>query len=159
MDLSLDLLDLAQLARAYAATFDDRVLRRLRQAGFEVRLSDGYVIQHLVDGPCPVGALAERLEVSQQAASKRIRDLEARGLVERAPSGDARVRAVQLSARGRACLGLSRRVRRAMDASIRRTVGAADAAAARRALARAIERLGGAERVRGRRLLDEGSRG
>ena len=40
-----------------------------------------------------IGALAERLEVTQQAASKSVADLERRGYVERTPDpDDARAR-------------------------------------------------------------------
>jgi hypothetical protein len=36
----------------------------------DLRFADGFVFQQLVPGPLPIGALARRLGVSQQAASK-----------------------------------------------------------------------------------------
>ena len=67
----------------------------------DLRFADGVVFQHLVPGPIAIGALAERLGVTQQAASKAVADLERRGYVERAAgAADGRVRHVSLTARG-----------------------------------------------------------
>jgi DNA-binding transcriptional LysR family regulator len=51
-----------------------------RRGGRRSRASaDGVVLQHLVPGPQTIGEPAERLGVSQQAASKSIAVLEALG--------------------------------------------------------------------------------
>lgn len=43
------------------------------------------VFQHVLAGPLSISALAERMGVAQQAASKAVADLERRGLLRRAP--------------------------------------------------------------------------
>jgi len=59
------------------------------------------VFQHLVPGALPVGELARRMAVSQQAASKAAAELERFGYLERTPDpGDARVRRLALSGGG-----------------------------------------------------------
>src|SRR5688500_13645873 len=98
----------------------DEVQRRIAADGMDdLRFADGVVFQHLVPGPLPIGALSERLGVSQQAASKAVADLERRGYVERAADpGDARVRRVSLSARGRAAIEAGRRHRAALESEL-----------------------------------------
>jgi hypothetical protein len=55
----------------------------------------------LMPWPRTIGSLAERLGVSQQAASKAVADLERRGCVRReADPADGRARRVALTARG-----------------------------------------------------------
>ncbi len=126
-------LDLGLAATLAGAAVNDDVLARLRDAGFAgLRLSHGYFFQHLVTGPQPVGTLAERLAVTQQAVSKTAGELERLGYVERTRDpGDARVRRVGLTARGRAAVGAARAARREVDAELRARLGAArvDAAA------------------------------
>lgn len=91
----------------------EEIRRRLSSDGFgDLRFADGFVFQHLVEGPVTIGALAGRLEVTQQAASKAVADLERRGYVaRRADPGDARARLVALTARGEAAIEGVRRVR------------------------------------------------
>jgi hypothetical protein len=61
-------LDLGLAATLAGAAVNDDVLARLHDAGFDgLRLSHGYFVQHLVGGPQPVGALAARMAVTQQA--------------------------------------------------------------------------------------------
>ena len=68
----------------------------------DLRFADGFVFQHLVAGPVTIGALAERLDVTQQAASKSVADLERRGYVERAAGPGRRARAPGRADRARA---------------------------------------------------------
>ena len=95
----------------------ERTMQKLRESGFEdLRESDGYVFQHLVVGPIAVTDLASRLGVTQQAASKNVADLEARGYVVRRSAGhDARVRLVALSDRGTRVVKTTRAVRAALE--------------------------------------------
>ena len=73
-------LSLAALFAGWALA--DEVQRRLATDGFDdLRFADGFVFQHLVAGPVTVGVLAERLGVTQQAASKSAADLARRGYV------------------------------------------------------------------------------
>ena len=62
---------LASLVGGWAMAHE--VQRRLADDGLDdVRFADGVVFQHLVEGPLTIGALAERLGVTQQAA-RRVR--------------------------------------------------------------------------------------
>ena len=77
----------------------DEVQRRIAADGLDdLRMADGVVFQHLVPGPQPIGELAARLGVSQQAASKSVADLERRGYVRReADPADGRARRAALT--------------------------------------------------------------
>jgi len=83
------------------AVAEDRA-RWLLDAGFyEVRTTDWPILRLLQAGPLPVGALAEPLEITQQATSKAITALQQRGYAARTSSpDDARQRLVQLTSDG-----------------------------------------------------------
>jgi DNA-binding MarR family transcriptional regulator len=154
--LDLQALDLATLARFYAAAFDDQVLTTLTRGGFpSLRMSDGFVVQHLLKGPHSVTELAGLLEVSQQAVSKRLAELETLGLLERLAGRDGRVKRVQLSKRGEACVQASRAQRAKLEKVVRAKVGHRAVDEARRSLVRALEALGAGEPVRHRRVVPE----
>jgi DNA-binding MarR family transcriptional regulator len=151
---SVDLdLPLASLFAGWAMA--DELQRRLAAAGMEdLRFADGFVFQHLVEGPRSVSSLAERLEVTQQAASKAVADLERRGYVSRtADPDDARAKHVALTARGRAAIEAGREQRAAIEAELAERLGARRVAAARRVLNDALGDLGADAPVRGRRIL------
>ena len=75
-------LSLAALFTGWALA--DEVQRRLVVDGFaDTRFADGVVFQHLVAGPVTISALADRLGVTQQAASKTVADLWIRRYVSR----------------------------------------------------------------------------
>jgi DNA-binding MarR family transcriptional regulator len=145
-------LSLASLFAGWAMA--DEIQRRLAAAGFDdVRFNDGVVNQHLVARPLTIGALAERLGVSQQAASKSVADLERRGYVERAPDpDDARARLVGLTERGRAVIAAAREQRAALGAELAERLGERRTENARRLLLDVVADLGGAAAVRGRRV-------
>src|SRR6476661_8916638 len=86
------------------------ILDRIEAAGFEgVKPSHGYVIQRLVEDEPTITALAESLGMTQQGASKQVRDLELLGYVERvAVPGDQRSRRVRLTAAGAGVLDAGR---------------------------------------------------
>src|SRR5204863_3802125 len=92
-------LDLGYLAQFVGAAFASAVQERLAAEGFDgLRFSHGYLVQHLVEGERTIGELAERLEVTQQAVSKTVAELEGLGYLERlADAADARVRRVRLT--------------------------------------------------------------
>jgi DNA-binding MarR family transcriptional regulator len=126
----------------------DEVLRRLHARGFQdVRTSHGFVLQHLVLGPLPVGALARRMDVSQQAASKVSGELERHGYLVRAP--DPRVRRIGLSPRGEAVVATGREVRAELAGELAERVGAARLEATQLEV---LDAVGGAEAVRERRV-------
>jgi DNA-binding MarR family transcriptional regulator len=147
-------LDLGHLALFVGYAFSDAVMAALATAGFDdLRFSHGFVIQHLVDEPRTIGALAERMEVTQQGASKVVAELEELGYVERvADPDDARVRHVQLSARGREAVTATRKARERLGRKLAGKCGEVATAECRRVLACALEQLGGAEAVRRRRV-------
>ena len=151
-DLSAADLPLTALFAGWAMA--DEVQRRIAADGMgDLRFADGFVFQHLVPGPLAIGALGERMGVTQQAASKAVADLERRGYVERvAGAEDARVRSVSLTDRGRAAIEAGRRHRAALEAELAERLGPRRVEAARRLLAEAGEALGADAAVRGRRV-------
>jgi DNA-binding MarR family transcriptional regulator len=145
-------LPLAALFAGWAMA--DEVQRRIAADGMgDLRFADGFVFQHLVPGPLPIGALAERMAVTQQAASKAVADLERRGYVQRSASeDDARVRSVRLTERGRAAIEAGRRHRAALERELAGRLGPRRVEGARRVLAEAGAALGADAAVRGRRV-------
>ena len=150
MDLDLPL---ASLFAGWAMA--DELSRRLAAGGMDdLRFADGVLFQHLVEGPRTIGSLAERLEVTQQAVSKSVADLERRGYVTRAPDpDDARARRVALTDRGDAAIEAGRRHRAAIEAELGARLGGRRVAGARRLLNEVVAALGADAPVRGRRVL------
>jgi DNA-binding MarR family transcriptional regulator len=136
------------------AVLNDELLRRVRAAGFaELRTSHGFLFQHLGPGPIPVGALARRMGVSQQAASKAAAELERLGYLARsADPVDGRIRRIGLSARGEAAIQAGREARAALAAELAGRVGEERLEAMRTALVDVLDAAGGFEAVRGRRV-------
>src|SRR5262245_5568784 len=122
----------------------DRTMQELWQAGFDdLRESDGYVFQHLVPGPIAVTELATRLGVTQQAASKSVADLEARGYVaRRSAPDDARYRLVGLSDRGTRVIKKTRAIRVALEKELLAPLATKDARSFTNVLAAMAESLG-----------------
>jgi DNA-binding MarR family transcriptional regulator len=148
-------LDLGYLALFVGHAVNAAVQDALAGRGHgDLRTSHGFVFQHLVAGARTIGELAERMAVTQQAASKTVAELEGLGYVERtADAGDARVRRIALSARGRAAIAAGRKARAALERRLEARCGAAAIAAARRTLVAALDELGGADAVRARRVV------
>jgi DNA-binding MarR family transcriptional regulator len=149
-------LSLAALFAGYA--LNDEVQRRLHEAGFEgLRFSHGFLVQHLVEGGRSVGELAELMDVTQQAVSKTVRELEERGYLERhAPAGDARVRVVTLSARGRSALEAARAARSEVVAELRESLGPRRVDAATAVLREVLRATGALPAIRRRRVRPPG---
>jgi DNA-binding MarR family transcriptional regulator len=147
-------LDLVLAALFAGLALNERVTERIHAAGFpDLRFSHGFVFQHLVPGPLPVGELARRMDVSQQAASKAAAELERLGYLERVPEpADARVRRLALSERGVAAVAAGRAARAAVAAEVEAGLGPRRAKALRGALLDVLDAAGGLEAVRGRRV-------
>ncbi len=145
-------LDLPTLVSLGADGVVDELLARMAADGFVgVRPSHGYVIQRLVEEEPTITGLAASLGMTQQGASKHVRELEGLGFVERvAVAGDARARRVRLTEHGRAALASGRAARAALEAEVAAEVGADDVATARRVLAALVERVGLGDAVRAR---------
>jgi DNA-binding MarR family transcriptional regulator len=146
--------DLSLAALFAGWSLADEVARRIAAEGFDdVRFADGVVFQHLVAGPQGIGALAERLGVSQQAASKAVADLERRGYVERvADAADGRARRAALTARGEAAIESGRRHRATLAGELAERHGVDRVEAARALLLDVLGDLGGDAAMRGRRV-------
>ena len=143
-------LSLASLFAGWALA--DELQATLAADGFEdSRFADGVVFQHLVGGPLTISALAERLGVTQQAASKSVADLEKRGYVAReADPGDARARQVVLAERGQAVIEAARKHRAAVERRLHKALGADRVEAARLVLVEVIDHLGASPSLRTR---------
>ncbi len=148
-------LDLGHLSLFVGHALAEAVLGEVAAAGHAgLRVSHGYVFQHLIGAARTVGELGERLQVSQQAASKVIAELESLGYVERtADAGDGRVRRVQLTDRGEQAVAAARAARSAIDRRLARRCGADALETTRQTLARVLDELGGTDAVRHRRVV------
>ncbi|WP_432949559.1 MarR family winged helix-turn-helix transcriptional regulator [Kribbella sp. CA-253562] len=143
-------LSLASLFAGWALA--DELQARLAADGFgDARFADGVVFQHLVGGPVTISVLAERLGVTQQAASKSVADLEKRGYLAReADPADARARNVVLTQRGQAVIAAARKHRAAVERQLRKALGADRVEAARVLLVEVIDHLGASPSLRTR---------
>lgn len=154
-------MDLAELDLGYLGAFvglawAEAVERALTEAGLSgLRAAHGFLVQHLVEGERTIGELAERLEVTPQAASKAVNELVALGYVSRTiDAGDARIRRVALSETGWKAVETTRRARAEVEARVAEALGAGALSATKAGLLRALEALGAVERIRGRRVRD-----
>ena len=157
--LSLAELDLGLLALFVGQELNERVQREIHAAGFAgLRISHGYVFQHLIAGERSVGELSRLLGVSQQAVSKVVRELSELGYLQTLSSEDARVRKLALSARGRAAVDCSRKARKALEAKLLSDVSPRRVAHTRALLTHMLTRLGGAPAVETRRVREPDAR-
>jgi DNA-binding MarR family transcriptional regulator len=147
-------LDLGLAALFAGQAIADAVRARLEARGFTgLRFSHGFLVQRLVDDEQSIAALAAALEVTQQAVSKTVSELERLGYVRRrADPRDARVRLVALSDRGRAAVAAAREERAAVEAELREKLGPRRVAAATRVLREALDLHGASAAVRTRRV-------
>jgi len=149
-------LSLAALFAGYA--LNDEVRRRLEVRGFAgLRFSHGFLVQRIVEGEQPIAALAAALEVTQQAVSKTVAELERLGYVRRRPAPhDARVRLVGLTGRGREAVEAAREERAAVVAELRERLGPRRVDAAARVLREVLDMYGASGAVRARRVRPPG---
>jgi DNA-binding MarR family transcriptional regulator len=147
-------LDLSLLALFAGWAMTETVRRRMAENGFpEVRFNDGVVIQHLLTEPLSISALAQRMGVTQQAASKTVADMDRRGLLARHRSDtDARVTLIDLTDHARAAVDAARTHRAALDAELTADLGEARIAETRAALTAILSRLDADQSIRNRRV-------
>ncbi|MEU7790069.1 MarR family transcriptional regulator [Amycolatopsis sp. NPDC049159] len=147
-------LDLSLTALFAGWAMTDEVQRRLAGQGFgDLRFNDGVVIQHVLAAPLSITALAERMGVTQQAASKAVADLERRGLLRREPDpADARTKLLHLTEHAVAAVEATRVLRQELQEELVAEYGAGRVEAARALLASVIGRFGGDDAIRGRRV-------
>jgi DNA-binding MarR family transcriptional regulator len=148
-------LDLAYLGYFLGLRVNDLVMKEAWKAGFQgVRESHGFVVQHLIESERTISELAKRMEVTQQAASKITAELVGLGIVEMTPAEDRRAKSVRLTKRGWECVELGRRTRARIEKKLMDTRGKRNYEKAKMVLLSCLERLGGVERVRGRRIRE-----
>lgn len=150
-------LGLGYLGQFLGQRINELVLASCKKRGFpEMRISHGYVIQHLVETNRPVARtgseLARRMGVTQQAASKAIGELVRLGVVEVKRAADRRAKEVRLSVRGWEGVQCARSVRARLEAKLARHVGERRYSDARKTLRACLELAGGVERIRARRV-------
>jgi DNA-binding MarR family transcriptional regulator len=147
-------LDLSLLSLFAGWAMADELRRRLATDGLgDLRFNDGVVIQHVVAGPLSITELAERMGVTQQAASKAVADLERRGLLTREPApGDARAKLLVLTERATAAVEGARVRRASLEAELVAEFGAARVADARELLAAILTRFDADDAIRRRRV-------
>lgn len=152
MSVPDDLLDFAVVAQLAGLALTDHTLERLHARGHTpLRVSHGYLFQHLINGPVPISELAQRLGVTQQAVSKTVAELSIAGYVQRMPDAmDGRVRRVELTERGRAAVRDAREVRAELVGELAEKLGADRVESARRTLLEALDLAGGTDAVRHR---------
>ncbi|GAA3546226.1 MarR family winged helix-turn-helix transcriptional regulator [Kribbella ginsengisoli] len=145
-------LSLASLFTGWALA--DELQRRLAVDGFEdSRFADGVVFQHLVTAPVTISTLADLLGVTQQAASKSVADLQARGYLSRAADPtDARAKLVTLTPRGQAIIAAARKHRAAIDRELQKALGPDRVESARQLLIDALHHLNATPALQSRRV-------
>ena len=145
MEIDPATLDVPVLVSLAAGSLQERARAWLAEDGSSgVRPSHGFVFQHLLEGSPTIGELAAALGVTQQAASKVVRELEGLGHVERRPDeSDHRVRRVALTGTGRSVVDRSRGHRAALEASLVERHGHRAVDTARAVLVSVLELTGG----------------
>jgi DNA-binding MarR family transcriptional regulator len=145
--------DLAILIAASYRVVTDRLQQAMAKAGLEdMRPAFGYVIRALANGQLSVSELARVLDVTKQAASQTVDEMERAGFVERRPSSsDRRMKALALTAKGRRVRATALRTSAAMEAELAATLGARTVKQARRALVAFVEAHGDLEHLAAQR--------
>jgi DNA-binding MarR family transcriptional regulator len=146
-------IDLLQLALFAGMAANQAVRERLEKRGFVgLRDSHGFVIQHLLREPQSIGELAGHLGITQQAVSKTVAEMARNGYVQDAPSDDARVRKIRLSARGKSVVETTRKYRKDLEAELAQHAGKDAYAQAKSVLLSALDRLNALEPIRHRKV-------
>jgi DNA-binding MarR family transcriptional regulator len=96
-------MDLATLMFISYRAMDDRVVRAMREAGYDITVAQARLAQRIADGGSRLTDLAESAQVTKQTASLLVAALEREGIVERVPDpDDGRARLIRFTDRGRA---------------------------------------------------------
>ena len=96
-------MDLATLMFVSYRAMDERVVRAVRDAGYDVTPAQARLAQRIADDGSRLTDLAESAQVTKQTASLLVAALEREGIVERGPDPeDGRARLIRLTERGRA---------------------------------------------------------
>lgn len=151
----LEQLDLPYLALFLGQRVNELVVGRLVRAGFRnVRESHGYVVQHLIEGERSITDLAQRMGVTQQAASKTIAEMVRMGVLEAETAEDRRAKVIRISKRGWESIRCSRRARAQIDHRLRKVVGLESYERIKMDLIACLWALGGAQSIQSRRVRE-----
>jgi DNA-binding MarR family transcriptional regulator len=146
-------LDLGYVALFVGLRINELVVAHMAAEGFgDVRESHGYLIQHLIEQERSITELADRMEVTQQAASKAVAELLRLGVLEATDAADRRTKRIRLSARGWRSVKLARQKRRQIEKRLVKAVGASKYEEGKKILLRCLGELGGIERIRSRQI-------
>lgn len=147
-------LDLGYLGLFLGLRINELVVESLASAGFrKAKQSHGYVVQHLIERDRTITELANRMEVTQQAASKMVAEMVEIGILESVVAEDRRARRIRLSRRGWQSVRLARKARRRVEARLIARTGVAYGEA-RRTLLECLTELGGLRRIESRRVRE-----
>ncbi|HUI77756.1 MAG TPA: MarR family transcriptional regulator [Bryobacteraceae bacterium] len=147
-------LDLGYLGLFLGLRINELVAQRLASAGFgKVKQSHGYVVQHLIERDRTITELANRMEVTQQAASKVVGEMLKLGILESVDTEDRRARQIRLSRRGWQSVRLVRKARRQIETRLIAKTGS-DYTKAKGILLECLAELGGLERIESRRIRE-----
>ena len=146
-------LDLAYLGLFLGLRVNELVTERMAGKGFgAVRESHGYVIQHLIEKDRSITELAARMEVTQQAASKVVAELLRLGVIEAVAAEDRRSKRIRLSRRGWQAVKIARKLRTQIEGRLITALGADKYEEAKQALLQCLEKMGGTDRIKSRRI-------
>lgn len=96
-------MDVATLMFISYRAMDDRVIRAMREAGFDVTAAQARIAQRIAEEGSRLTDLAEQAQVTKQTASMQVAALEREGLVERVPDpADGRARLIRFTPKGNA---------------------------------------------------------
>lgn len=133
-------MDVATLMFIAYRAMDDRVVRAMRESGFEVTVAQARIAQRIGDEGSRLTDLAQQAQVTKQTASLLVGALEEAGLVERVPDpADGRARLIRFTARGRVAQERAREVVTGVEREWNDHLGPELAAQLREALTRLRE--------------------
>ena len=104
-------MDVATLMFIGYRAMNDRVIRAMREAGFDVTVAQARIAQRIAEDGSRLTDLAEQAQVTKQTASLLVTALEREGLVERVPDpADGRASLIRFTRRGQAASQQAREV-------------------------------------------------
>ncbi|MBV9413875.1 MAG: MarR family transcriptional regulator [Solirubrobacterales bacterium] len=116
---------LALLLRDAHRTVDTEVLAAAAKAGFEIQPGHAIVLRHLGEDGARPSEMAAKAQVTRQAITKALDDLERLGLVHRQPDpNDGRGVTVRYTTRGLAALHIARTRMQELEREFASQVGA-----------------------------------
>ena len=102
-------MDVATLMFIAYRQMNDRVIRAMREAGYDITVAQARIAQRIAEEGSRLTDLAEQAQVTKQTASLLVTALEREGWVERVPDpADGRASLIRFTRKGRAA---SRRAR------------------------------------------------